>query len=525
MPNMEQDQTLGQEQVFAFLVDPATHGGEKVKRIDTHAASVFLAGARALKVKRAVRFPFLDYSSLEKRKQACEAELAINKRFAPELYRGLVAITRARDGTLALDGAGMVVEWAVEMNRFDEHATLDHLARAGKIDANLADTVARVVVAAQAQYPAVEPAPWIEALRVYIDEHAAAFAASPDLFAPAEAEALAQASRLAYGRNRELLIERGQRGLIRRIHGDLHLGNVVLLDRRPVLFDAIEFSALIASGDLLYDFAFLLMDLWERGLTVPANTVFNRYLAESMRVADLDALALLPLYLSIRAAIRAKVTVERLGRGHDVRDEAIADSARAYFGWARRFLKPPPPRLLAIGGLSGTGKSVLAHALAPEIGAAPGAVVLRSDAERKALVGRAEHERLPAEAYAPEVSLRVFAVLADKARRAIAAGHSVLVDAVFAKPNERALLEASARVLGVPMQGIFLHTDVTTRLRRTANRARDASDANAPIVRQQESYDLGRLEWPVIDAGGALGETLARARTLIDDRCQMPEVT
>src|ERR1700740_248102 len=124
-----------QEEVLRLLADSATHGGAEVRRFDTHAASVFLAGDRALKVKRAVRFPFLDYSTLAKRKSACEAELRINRPFAPEIYRRVVAITREADGALKLDGAGAAVEWAVEMHRFDENATLDRLAAAGKIDA------------------------------------------------------------------------------------------------------------------------------------------------------------------------------------------------------------------------------------------------------------------------------------------------------------------------------------------------------------------------------------------------------
>src|SRR5262249_7286818 len=124
-----------QEAVFALLGEPATHGGTAVKRIDTHAASEFLAGDRAFKVKRAVRFPFLDYSTLAKRKSACEAELRINQPFAPEIYRRVVAITREADGALKLDGAGTAVEWAVEMHRFDENATLDRLAPTGQIDA------------------------------------------------------------------------------------------------------------------------------------------------------------------------------------------------------------------------------------------------------------------------------------------------------------------------------------------------------------------------------------------------------
>src|SRR4051812_45840301 len=201
----EAEEASGQEQVFAFLADPVTHGGDPVKRIDTHAATVFLAGSRALKIKRAVRFPFLDYSTLEKRKQACEAEIEVNRPFASELYRGVVAITREPDGKLALGGSGGIVEWAVEMQRFDEHATLDHLARAGTIDAQLARALARAVITAQAKSQPVEPDPWIDALRAYIDEHAIAFAASPDLFSPTDVEALAHASRLAYERNRPLL--------------------------------------------------------------------------------------------------------------------------------------------------------------------------------------------------------------------------------------------------------------------------------------------------------------------------------
>src|SRR5262249_34718139 len=145
-----------QQPVFALLADPATHGGKAVKRIDAHAASVFLAGARALKVKRAVRFPFLDYSTLEKRKAACAAELAVNQALAREIYCGMVPITREADGRLALDGAGEPVEWAVAMRRFDEEATLDRLAEAGRIDAALADRLGRAGAAPPAAGP---PAP------------------------------------------------------------------------------------------------------------------------------------------------------------------------------------------------------------------------------------------------------------------------------------------------------------------------------------------------------------------------------
>jgi uncharacterized protein len=500
-----------QEAVFALLSDPATHGGDAVKRIDTHAASVFLAGERAFKVKRAVRFPFLDFSTLAKRKSACEAELRINRSFAPDIYRRVVAITRETDGRLTLDGSGTPVEWALEMRRFDENATLDRLAEAGKVDRTLADALGRAVAVLHGGANAVEAEPWIAALADYIEQNDAAFRERPDLFPLAEGgETLTQRSRAAHARIRPLLVERGHRGLIRHLHGDLHLRNIVLLGGRPVPFDAIEFSPLIASGDVLYDLAFLLMDLVERGLKPAANVVFNRYLVETKRPEDLDALATLPLFLSLRAAIRAKVTAARLEHAASDQRAAIAHSARAYFDFAQRFIEPKPPRLIAIGGLSGTGKSALALALAPELAPDPGAVVLRSDVERKALFGKDENERLPQDAYAPAVTARIYATITDKARRAVAAGHSAIVDAVFATSQERALAAESANILRVPFHGLFLDADLDTRVARLATRRRDASDADAAVARRQEAYDLGELDWTRIDASGTPEETLER---------------
>ena len=362
-----------QAPVLALLADPATHGGHAVKRIDTHAASVFLAGDRAFKVKRAVRFPFLDFSTLEKRKAACDAELEVNRPFAPQIYLRVVAITRAADGTLALDGQGEPVEWAVEMRRFDDALTLDHLADAGRIDAALADRLGRIVAAAHAQAKPAPPAPWIEAMGAYIAEHEGEFGKTPELFAPAEVAAWAAASRALYGRIRPLLLERGARGLIRRIHGDLHLGNIALIDGAPVLFDAIEFSPLIGSGDVLYDLAFLLMDLIERGLPQPANVVFNRYLAQTRRAEDFDALAALPFFLSMRAAIRAKVTAERRERAAPAEQAAIGESARRYFDLARRAIAP-------CGRRDGGDRRALRHR---QIGARP-----RARATTRAAAGR-----------------------------------------------------------------------------------------------------------------------------------------
>jgi uncharacterized protein len=516
------DAAKTQDEVLDFLADPATHGaGAKVRRIDTHAASVFLAGDRALKIKRAVRFPFLDYSTLAKRKAASEAEIAVNRPLAPELYRGVVAITRDRDGRLKIGGDGEPVEWAVDMVRFDENRTLDHVTE--QIDDDLADALGRAVASAHEQAPAVAAEPWIEALGAYIDDNHEAFNAQPDIFPTAKNKTLAEQSRAQYRRIISLLRERGRRGLIRRTHGDLHLGNIVLIGDRPVLFDAIEFDPIIASGDVLYDLAFLLMDLLERGLPQAANIVLNRYLAETRRDDDLDALAELPFFLSMRAAIRAKVTAARMERAAPDKRASIAKSARGYFDFALRAIAPPAPRFIAVGGLSGTGKSRLARMLAPHIAPMPGAVVVRSDVERKALFGAGETDKLPEGAYTAEVTARVYAAAADKARRVLAAGHSAIVDAVFAKPQERDALAEVANAAKIPLQGLFLTADLVTRTARVGSRANDASDADAAIAAAQERYDLGPLTWSKIDASGTPVDSLDRAKHALSEKPQQAQ--
>jgi aminoglycoside phosphotransferase family enzyme/predicted kinase len=504
-----------QDAIFAFLSDPATHGGAEVTRIDTHSAAVFLAGDHVLKVKRAVRFPFLDYSSLDKRKAACEAELRVNRMFAPQIYRGVRAITKDGSGHLAIDGDGEPVEWALEMRRFDERATLDHLADAGKIDDQVADELARAVAAAHRSALPVEADPWIDAMETYIGQNEEAFAEFPDLFAPEQAAHLIAESRQCLAALLPLLRRRGDRLLVRRGHGDLHLGNIALIDGKPMLFDAIEFDPLVASGDVLYDLAFLLMDLVERKLSRAANIVLNRYLAEAKRDDDVDGLAALPFFMSMRAAIRAKVTAAKREHATDKDKASIDASARDYFALALSLIAPPPPMLIAIGGLSGTGKSALARMLAADIPPVPGAVVLRSDTTRKELFDYGETDRLPELAYTAAVTAKVYAMLCARAARVLHAGHSAIMDAVFARPDER---EAAARIgadAGVPFRGLFLTADLETRIARVGARIGDASDADEAVARKQAGYDLGSMDWIEVDASGTPDETLAKAKALL----------
>lgn len=515
------DESNTQEQVFAFLADPVTYGHQRneteaVRRIDTHAASVFLAGNRAFKVKRAIRFPFLDYSTLARRKKACRAELATNRLYAPEIYLGIVAITREADGRLAIQGKGTPIEWAVEMRRFDERRTLDNIA--GELDEALAEELGRIAAEAHAKSPVIETGPWIGALKNYLDQNLLSFREKPELFKLEAVVELDRKLRAAYARIKPLLLARGQLGRVRRCHGDLHLGNIALINGRPVLFDAIEFDPLIAAGDVLYDLSFLLMDLCDRNRVDVANIILNRYLIETRCVEDLGGLAALPFFLSLRAAIRAKVTAARIDRADAPQRVALVQSARAYFAFSRRAIDPPAPRFVAVGGLSGAGKTRLARVLAPHVFPMPGAIVVRSDIERKALFGIAETEKLPESAYGAEVSARVYAILSAKAGHIVAAGHSTILDAAFVHSSERDALAEAAKSVNLPVDGLFLTSSLETRLARVSGRENDASDADETVVKAQESYDLGRIEWSLLDASGSVQETLERALAALDHR-------
>jgi predicted kinase len=313
-----------------------------------------------------------------------------------------------------------------------------------------------------------------------------------------------------------LLEERGRQGFVRRCHGDLHLANIVSIEGRPVLFDAIEFDAKIASVDVLYDLAFPLMDLLRYDQSFAANVVLNRYLTTTA-IENLNALALLPLFMSLRAAIRAQVLLARLNRPKS--DHAgILEEARTYFKLARSLIFPPAPRLIAVGGLSGTGKSVLARSLAPVVAPLPGAIVLRSDVARKQLFKENETKRLPADAYRPDVGRQVYATLLERARRALTQGHSVIVDAVFAQEAERAAITEIAGELGVQMAGFFLVADLATRQVRVDRRQGDASDATSEVVALQERYNIGCVGWTIVDASGTPEQTLEQCRNRIADK-------
>jgi aminoglycoside phosphotransferase family enzyme/predicted kinase len=427
----------------------------------------------------------------------CAAEIDVNRRSAPEIYLGVAPVLR-RDGKLALgevgETSGQTVDWLVVMQRFDEEGLLDRMAARGVLTPELMAALGARVAQFHDGLPAIasgfcSPDDYCHSVAADVRQMREA----GDRLDPATSEALAEAMPRSLEPFLDLVERRVAAGAIRRCHGDLHLRNIVTLKGQPVPFDAIEFSDKIANIDVLYDLAFALMDLARQGLGALANRLLNEWL---WRVCELEgasheeALALLPMFLARRAAIRAYV------------DSAVtavsgADNApaRAYQKAALAFLQPAPARLVAIGGLSGSGKTTLALKLAPEIGRAPGAVVVRTDVERKRQAGVTLEERMPAGSYSPEASARVYAASMARAERLLRAGHSVVLDAVFARPEERAAAEALARIVGVPFQGIWLDVPKDVAQQRVTDRKGDASDATASVVERQFGYDLGSIGW------------------------------
>ena len=490
-----------QSAVIDFLTLPSTHGGANVERLDTHSAIVFLAGARAYKLKRAVRFDYLDFSTVEQRRAFCDAEVRLNRRMAPAIYRGVLAVTRTPGGALSLGGTGAIVDWLVEMNRFPQEALFDRLAADGGLALDLMPPLADAIATFHAGAERRTDHGGRTGMQWVVDGNAGGFLE----FGAACLERSACDRVMAdtcheVERRGALLDARRRSGFVRQCHGDLHLRNIVLIDGRPTLFDGVEFNDEIACTDVYYDLAFLLMDLWRRRLPRHANLVMNRYLSET---GDRDGLSLLPLFLSCRAAVRAKTsaTAARLQGDADQR-ESLQSLARQYLAMAGELLHPPGPALIAIGGFSGSGKSTLALSLAPHLGAVPGAVVLRSDEFRKRMSGVSPREHLAANGYSLLVNERVYTSLAETAALILRSGQSAIVDAVHARSADRQAIERVATDASVPFAGLWLDAPESTRVARAERRRNDASDADAAVIRRQLSVEAGRIDWHRIDASG-----------------------
>ncbi|MGE0613891.1 MAG: phosphotransferase, partial [Hyphomicrobiales bacterium] len=329
-----------------FLSNPKSYpdrpGG--VEHLQTHISHIFLAGGHGYKLKRAVTLPFLDFGTLEQRHEACLNELRVNRRSAPEIYEDVVPVTRRSDGGLEIGGRGEVVDWVVRMRRFSQDALYDRMAEKGQLGPERMEPLAEAIFTLHglAERDLTRNRPVAE-LEQIIGDNGAALSDRSGICDPGDADELTKRSLDRLETLAPLLRQRTQTGCVRHCHGDLHLRNIVDIDGRPVLFDAIEFDDGLATIDVLYDLGFLLMDLWRRGLRFHANRVHNAYLEREAGTMNLPGLAALPLFLSVRAMIRCKVKALE-----DDDSGTAAGEAREYFSLARGLLEPAPATLAAI---------------------------------------------------------------------------------------------------------------------------------------------------------------------------------
>ncbi|MDP1652226.1 MAG: AAA family ATPase [Rhodocyclaceae bacterium] len=439
----------------------------RVEVMETHISWVLLAGGFAYKIKKPVTLPFLDYGTVEKRRVCCEAELRLNRRFAPELY---------------LDVVELAGEPAVKMRRFDEALRIDHVCKRGELTVEQLSSFARDLVSFQAT-AAVPQAPTFGAPATILADALENFEELERLL-PEAAERLTQLKAWTHAEF-ELHVDdfarRKAQGCIREGHGDLHLANLVLLAGKITPFDGIEFNEDFRCIDVANEIAFTLLDLLDHGEPGLATWLLNEWLNWN---GDYAALAVLRFYLVYRAMVRAKVAAIR------------ADTAEAaeYLGMAERLSTQTAPTLTITCGLSGCGKT---HQTSRRLASADflDTVRIRSDVERKRLFGLAPDAASGGAIYTEAATVRTYAWLAELAEQALATGWSVIIDAAFLKRAERDRFRALAQRCGVPF-AILAPTVAPEELaRRIATRRNDASEATVAVLEQQ----LGWFEPPEAD--------------------------
>ncbi|MBX2854169.1 MAG: AAA family ATPase [Rhodobacteraceae bacterium] len=519
-PDAITSELTAQAALFTALAASRALGDAPVERIDTPLSAIFLCGDRAYKAMRAVTRRFVDFSHLEHRRAACEAELNANPA-APGLYLRVVPVLQSDQG-LMLGGAedtANALEWLVVMRRFDHADAFDQRLADGRLTRVDIEQLADAAGAAHIAAPVLHREDAGADMAVTINNLTAAlgalsndapsttqteFTSALSAWRPAISDALAMA--------RPQLKARGRHGRVRRCHGDLHLANVCRFEGRATPFDAIAFNDDLTRIDIAYDAAFCAMDLAARGVQPLASAFISRWLSMTR---DYSGLALWPLFLSTRAAVRAMVA----GFAKDW------ETAIARLASANRFLCFSPPLLLAIGGASGAGKTTLARQLTPEIPGLGGlgAVHMRSDVARKRLLGLPPEQRAPQSAYAPEVSARMLRQMLRDAGRALRAGESVVWDATFILQSDRDALSSLAAASGTDHLGLWLDAPPALRAARAERRTQaaaqgeppDASDAGAGIALRQQADPLTDPHWRRIASDTASDHIAAEARQIL----------
>jgi hypothetical protein len=468
------------------------HAAARVDLVETHASWLLLAGEFAYKIKKPVTLPFLDYGTLALREACCRAELALNHRLAPDLYLDVVPIGGSPEQPKI--GASPALEWAVRMRRFDEDGRLDHMAARGELQpGHLSQLAATLCAFQQAAAVAAPDARFGAAEQVL----AAARENFVELRQLLPAAAQAQVGQLAAWTEAEFVRRAGDfaarkgGGFIREGHGDLHLGNLVLIDGRVTPFDCIEFNEDFRWNDPASEIAFVWIDLLDHGRPGLAGWFLNEWLEAG---GDFAALCVLRFYAVYRAVVRAKVAALRAAQEDAATARGELDAARAYLDLAWRIAVPPAPTFLITCGLSGSGKTTASSArlLDPALNAAGSIVRLRSDVERKRLFGLAPHDNSrsapDAGIYTADATTRTYARLSALSRELLGAGWPVIVDAAFLKRAERDSFAALAAEFGADFKILATAAPPEELRRRLLARSGDASEATVAILERQ-------LEW------------------------------
>ncbi|MFN3495385.1 MAG: AAA family ATPase, partial [Hydrogenophaga sp.] len=479
---------------------------------ETHISWVLLAGPFAYKIKKPVKLPFMDFSTLALRRAACEAEIRVNRRFERaddpvRLYLEVLPITGTADDPAWGGAAEHAFEFAVHMHRFDEAGRLDHLCQRGALTAEHLQALARRLAAFQASAAvATEPSPWgkPQAVLQWARDNLESLRLAPAQAAsPAAVQTLTEWTESSFQALEFLLNRRRLEGRVREGHGDLHLANLVLIDDSVLPFDAIEFNDSLRWIDVASDLAFAWMDLQHQDRIGLASVLLSEWLDAS---GDVRAPQVLPFFAVYRALVRAKVAAIRLGQVDAA--SAEADTARAacsaYLALAQRMAHPPAPALVITHGLSGSGKTWASTRWLAGWSDGP-AIRLRSDVERKRLHGlsalQTSGSNLQGGLYTPQAHGDTYASLLARARTLLAEGWTVLVDAAFLRQHERQAFAELAHAKGCPFHILACEAPVEVlRERITARQAggRDASEATLDVLEQQ----LGWLEPLTADERG-----------------------
>ena len=479
--------------MIVALQDPRCypHPVTALRLIETHISWVFLTGGFAYKIKKPLKLDFLDFSTLERRREYCVQELHLNRRLAPQIYLGVVPITGSADAP-KIDGSGEAFEYALKMREFPQESLLTNKLAQGEVSPPHIDAISDTLVSFHERASSADAqgrfATDAMVLAVALDNFAAIERLLTGNGMHLRITALKRWTHERHARLLDAFADRRNRGRIRECHGDLHSGNIALIDDAPAIFDCIEFNADFRWIDVMSEIAFLVMDLAARGRTDFAYRLLNRYLEASGDYAGLPVLA---YYLVYRAMVRAKIDCIR-ARQPDLPREAGAREWQDFIarialaeGYARQ-----QPRLLAITcGLSGSGKSTAAlHA------ASRSAMIrIRSDVERKRLfglrAGDASHSNLDSGIYATGASTRVYERLAALAQDAIEAGFAVIVDAAFLRREVRSRFRNLATSLGARFMIIKCSASSDTlRARIDARRVsgNDPSEASLEVLERQQ---------------------------------------